>query len=249
MDEMQLLIDLHKDAERQGPGSEITTKKALDFISIDKFQFLKIVDIGCGTGAQTITLAQNLNAQITAVDLFPQFLQKLNEKAKELGLDYKIKTLQKSMEDLPFSKEEFDIIWSEGAIYNMGFAKGIKQWKKYLKKDGVLAVSEISWTTNSRPKEIELFWQNEYPEIDTVANKIKILEHQGFSVIGHFVLPEYCWIDNYYKPLEDRFSNFLSKHHYSEQAKELIELEKLEIKNYLQYKDFYSYGFYIAQKN
>ncbi len=112
MTELELLVDFHKDAERQGPGSSFETIKALNLININKKHKLKIADIGCGSGGQTITLAQNIEGQITAVDLFPEFLGKLNSKAKELGLQDKITTLEKSMEELPFNNEEFDIVWS-----------------------------------------------------------------------------------------------------------------------------------------
>ena len=248
MTEIELLVDFHKDAERQGPGSSFETMKALNLIGVDKNYKLKIADIGCGIGAHTILLAQNTNGQITAVDLFPEFLGKLDNKAKELGLQNRITTLKKSMEDLPFDNEEFDIIWSEGAIYNMGFETGIKEWKNYLKTGGYLAVSEISWTTNSRPKEVEEHWNNEYPQIDTVSNKIRILEENGYSPVAHFILPQYCWTDNYYKPIEKRFSTFLEKYKNSELAKKIVDFEKEEIKIYEKYKDYYSYGFYIAKK-
>ena len=248
MTELELLVDFHKDAERQGPGSSLETTKALNFININKGHKLKIADIGCGSGAQTITLAQNIEGHITAVDLFPEFLDKLNVRSEELGIQERIKTIEKSMEDLPFDNEEFDIVWSEGAIYNMGFEAGIKKWKNYLKPGGYLGVSEITWITNSRPKEVEEYWNMEYPEIDTASNKIKILEENGYSPVGYFVLLQNSWIDNYYKPIEERFSSFLEKHNNSEIARNIVEAEKEEIKLYKKYKDYYSYGFYIARK-
>ncbi|GAB5465549.1 MAG: class I SAM-dependent methyltransferase [Candidatus Kapaibacteriales bacterium] len=248
MTEMELLIDFHKDAERQGPGSNEDTLKALGFLSIDNSIQLKVADIGCGSGAQTIVLAQNLNTKITAVDLFPEFLDKLNANAEKLGLQDKILTLQKSMDDLPFDKEEFDIIWSEGAIYIIGFEDGIKKWKDYLKIGGYIALSEITWTNNSRPKEIEEHWNAEYPQINTASNKIKILEKNGFSPVGYFYLPENSWINNYYQPIEDRIDNFLKKHNNSDLAKGIVEAEQNEINKYRNYKDFLSYGFYIARK-
>ena len=226
MTELELLIDFHKDAKRQGPGSLSDTLKALNFMDISKKKSLKVADIGCGTGAQTITLAQNIEGQVTAVDLFPEFLAKLNLKSKEQGLEEKITTLKKSMEDLTFDNEEFDIIWSEGAIYIMGFEAGIKNWKYFLKTGGYIAVSEITWITNSRPNEIEKHWNNEYPEIDTASNKIKILEENGFSPVGYFILPEDSWIEKYYKPMEERFDDFLRKHDNSKIAKK-IKLSKL----------------------
>ena len=128
----------------------------------------------------------------------------------------------------------------------MGFETGMKEWKNYLKIGGYLAVSEISWTANSRPNEVEEHWNNEYPQIDTVSNKIRILEENGYSPVAHFILPQYCWTDNYYKPIEKRFSTFLEKYKNSELAKKIVDLEKEEIKIYEKYKDYYSYGFYIA---
>lgn len=247
MTELELLVDFHKDAERQGPGSSEETIRALELIEI-KGPDIKIADIGCGSGGQTITLAQNIKGQITAVDLFSEFLEGLNQKSKELGLQDRVKTVERSMEDLPFDMESFDIIWSEGAIYNLGFETGIKKWKDYLKPNGYLSVSEVTWITNSRPKEIEEYWNKEYPEIDTASNKIRILEENGYTVVGFFILSQNSWLDNYYKPMEKWFPAFLEKHKNSEMARNIVEEHKDEIRKYQKYKDYYSYGFYIARK-
>ncbi len=249
MTELELIIDFHKNSERQGPGSKKETLKALGFMDLPITQKLKVADIGCGSGGQTITLAQNLNAKITAVDLFPEFLSELNEKAKKFGLIEKIKTLEKSMEDLPFKNEEYDIIWSEGAIYNIGFENGLKKWKDYLKVGGYLAVSEITWITYSRPKEIEDFWKQEYPEVDTASNKIKLIENNGYSLVGYFYLKPESWIKNYYKPMKERFKAFLERNNNSSIARKVVDEHNAEMELYLKYKEYYSYGFYIARKN
>ena len=249
MTELELIIDLHKNSKRQGPGSEKETLKALELMNLSSDRNLKIADIGCGSGGQTITLAQNLNGEITAVDLFPEFLDKLNEKSEKLGLKEKIVTLERSMDDLPFNSEEFDIIWSEGAIYNIGFENGVKKWKDYLKNGGYLAVSEITWTTNSRPSEIENFWTQEYPEIDIASNKIKILENNGYTLVGYFHLTQKSWIENYYKPMEKRFETFLERNNNSELARKVVKENKSEMELYKKYKNYYSYGFYIVRKN
>ena len=248
MTEIDLIIDLHKNTQRQGPGSENETLMALSFIDMPQDSDLKLADIGCGSGGQTLTLAQNLSGHITAVDLFPEFLDELNEKSKKLGLEGKIKTLKASMDNLPFMPGEFDVIWSEGAIYNMGFEKGIRNWKKFLKDGRFLALSEITWTTNSRPKEINDFWTGEYLEIDTAANKIKILESNGFTLVGYFTLSEDSWIENYYKPLESQFGYFLKRYENSDLAKKVVRDYRSEIELYMKYKEYYSYGFFIAKK-
>jgi len=249
MTELELIIDLHKNSERQGPGSEIETLKALEFLSLPTDQTLKIADIGCGAGGQTISLAKNLNGQITAVDLFPEFLKELDEKAQNLGLKDKIVTLEKSMDDLPFDKEQFDLIWSEGAIYNIGFENGLNQWRDYLKVGGYLAVSEVTWITPSRPKEIEDFWKAEYPEIATASKKIRQLENNAYTLVGYFYLSPDSWIENYYKPLQSKFEGFLKRNNYSALARKIVADSQAEIELYQKFKDYYSYGFYLARKD
>jgi len=248
MTETELLIDHYKNQERLGPGSDAETEKALQLIKFSKTKSLKILDIGCGTGSQTLTLARNLNGHITAVDLFPEFLEKLNIKSKGLGYGKKITTNVCSMDKLPYRENEFDLIWSEGAIYNMGFENGLKAWRHFLKSGGYLAVSEISWITGSRPGELENYWMHEYPDIDTVSNKLKVIEINGYSPVAHFILPEYCWMDNYYLPLKEGFSEFLSRHENNQDARNIIEGDKREIEIYEKYHEYYSYGFYIAKK-
>ncbi len=249
MTELELIIDLHKNSERQGPGSESDTLRALDLLSLPIDQNLKVADIGCGSGGQTILLGRNLNGQITAVDLFPEFLNELNQRSQNLGLSDKIVTLETSMDDLPFNKVEFDLIWSEGAIYNIGFENGLKKWKDYLKVGGYLAVSEITWITQSRPKEIEEFWKAEYPEVDTASNKIQQLENIGYSLVGYFYLSQESWIETYYKPMQARFEIFLKRNNNSKLARKVVADNQAEIDLYLKFKDYYSYGFYIARKN
>lgn len=248
MDEFELLVDLHKGANRQGPGGIAETEKALDLAGISKEVPLNIADIGCGTGASTLTLARLLNAKITAVDFLQEFLDTLTDRALKDGIERKITPLFASMEQLPFQNEEFDVIWSEGAIYNIGFEKGVANWKRYLKPGGLLIASEITWLTNSRPPEVEDHWNNEYPEIGTASEKIEVLEENGYSPVGYFSLPEHCWLDNYYEPMRKSFNSFLSRHGDSKEARAIIEVELHEIEIYEKYKMYYSYGVYIARK-
>ncbi len=248
MTDYQLLIDLHKRAKRQGPGGGAETRMAIDLAGLPHSTPLKIADIGCGTGSSTLLLARTLNAQITAVDFLPDFIEMLKANAENEGLSKKIDPLVCSMDNLPFDEETYDVIWSEGAIYNMGFENGINNWKRFLKPGGLLVVSEITWTTNDRPSEIEKYWAGEYPEIDTASAKISTLENSGYSPLGYFVLPEHCWLDNYYRPMQSSFSEFLARNINNEQAQTIVDAEKTEIALYEKFKKYYSYGVYIAKK-
>lgn len=249
MTEFELMVDLHLGSERQGPGSTEDTLRALSFVELPSDQKLQIADIGSGNGGPTITLAQTLNAHIYAVDFLPLFLSELNSKAEEKGLSEKIKTIEAPMDALPFENEQLDMIWSEGSIYNMGFENGVRYWKNFLKSGGYLVASEITWITHERPSEIEEFWNEAYPEIDIASSKINILENHGFTLAGYFYLSPESWIRNYYKPQIKRFDHFLKKHDHSEKAKFVVKEHQNEIDLYYKFKDYYSYGFYVAKKS
>lgn len=245
----KLLIELYKANVRQGPGGDEQTLQALHMTGlVGASELLHVADIGCGTGASTLTLAENLNAQITAVDLFQDFLDVLNLRAQKRCVADKINTLVASMDELPFEEASLDLIWAEASIYNMGFEKGVKYLRHFLKTGAILAVSEITWLTQARPEEIQKHWDLEYPEIATASDKTNLLESSGFILKGYFSLPTHCWIENYYTPLEDACDQLIAQHP-TQDAKELIEAEKAEIALYKKYADYYSYGFYIAQKS
>ena len=141
-----------------------------------------------------------------------------------------------------------DLIWSEGAIYNMGFAKGIESWRRFLRPGGVLAVSEITWLRPDPPDDVRRFWESEYPEIATAAEKVTTLEAAGYDLLGYFVPPPSCWTENYYRPTEGRLDAFLARHPRQPEAAELAAMERKEAAMYARYQQYYSYGFYVARK-
>jgi SAM-dependent methyltransferase len=248
MGDYRLLVDLHQGGHRQGPGSDAETERALNLAGIDRKAQLKIADLGCGTGASAIVLARLLNARVTAVDFLPEFLELVRARAAAFGVADNVTTLECSIDDLPFTPGEFDVLWSEGAIYNIGFAKGVGEWRRFLKPGGILVASEITWLTGSRPAELQDHWDREYPEIDTASAKMRILEKHGYSPVGYFVLPENCWLDEYYRPMQKRFPGFLRRHANSEEARAVVAAEEKEIQLYERHKAYFSYGVYIALK-
>ncbi len=248
MDDLELLVDLHRDGRRQGPGGDDETRRAIALSGLGGDGALRIADIGCGTGASTLGLARELDAQIVAVDLLPEFLHLLDASADRDGLDDRITTLAASMDALPFGDASFDGIWSEGAIYNIGFEHGTRTWRRFLRPGGILAVSELTWLTHDRPAELDDYWMQEYPEIATASAKIAVLEANGYSPIGYFPLPESCWLDNYYGPTKERFAGFLARHDHSRAARKVVEAEQREIDLYERFSPFVGYGYYVARR-
>ena len=246
--DFSLICEYFSNVERQGPGSPEVTIKALGFIENLTPQS-RIADLGCGTGGQTMTLAHNAPGQITGLDLFPDFIKLFNRNAHTLGLSNRVKGMVGSMaEPLPFERECLDLIWSEGAIYNIGFERGLNEWRDFLKTGGYIAVSESSWFTAERPNEIHDFWMANYPEIDTIPNKVAQMQNAGYIPVAIFTLPENCWTEHYFAPCRKMQEAFLKKHAGSQTVTEFIAGQRHEMELYHKYKEFYGYVFYIGKK-
>jgi SAM-dependent methyltransferase len=245
--DFNLVSEYYANFERQGPGSPEATLKALSFID-NLTDNSRIVDLGCGTGGQTMVLAQNAPGRITGIDLFPDFIGLFNANVQKFGLQDKVKGVVGSMDELPYGNEELDLIWSEGAIYNIGFRRGVNEWKRYLKTGGYLAVSEASWFTDERPAEIHDFWMDAYPEIDTIPNKAAQIQQAGYVPVATFVLPENCWTDHFYALHAEAQEQFLKKYEGNPNVEKMIAFERHEAALYRKYKAYYGYVFYIAKK-
>lgn len=242
-----MICNFFLNTQRQGPGSPEATLKALSFIDNLTERSL-IADLGCGTGGQTMVLAQHAPGRITGLDFFPAFIDRFNRNAEKLDLGNRVKGIVGSMDDLPFGKEELDLIWSEGAIYNIGFERGLNEWRDYLKPGGYVAVSESAWFTDHRPAEIHDFWMDVYPEIDTIPVKVAQIQKAGYVPVATFILPSVCWTAHYFAPLQKAREVFLAQHRGNKTVEELMAFQRYEEELYSRYKAFYGYVFFIAKK-
>ncbi len=242
-----LLIEVHAGLERQGPGSPEMTVKALSFLD-GLGELPRVADLGCGTGGQTMVLAQHLKGNITGLDLSPDFIRIFNENAAKRNLQGRVKGLVGSMDALPFQKEEFDLVWSEGAIDGVGFEKGLRHWHTFLKKGGYVAVSCPSWFTAGHPAEVETFWLDAGSGLDTVPHNISALQNCGYRFVAAFALPENCWTEHYFAPREAAEKALLEKYAGSSVARAYWENDEIETALYAKYKQHYGYAFYIGKK-
>jgi len=245
--DFNLICEYFSTIERQGPGSPEVTIKALHFID-QLTEQSRIADIGCGTGGQTLTLAQQVPGMITGIDLFPAFIDQFNQNAQRANLQDRMKGIIGSMDKLPFQQEELDVIWSEGAIYNIGFERGLNEWRQFLKPGGYLAVTEASWFTEERPDEITRFWVDAYPQIDTIPVKVNQMQKAGYIPVATFILPENCWMEHFYDLQVAAQEAFLKQYPDNPTAEALVANERHEADLYRKYKAFYGYVFYIGKK-
>jgi ubiquinone/menaquinone biosynthesis C-methylase UbiE len=244
---MDIFWEIHSGLPREGPGDPDSTARA--YASVTGLPPRpKILDIGCGPGAQTLDLARLSQGEIIAIDFHQPFLDELTRRAKEAHLDEYIQVVKLSMLEMDFAPEQFDLVWSEGAIYIMGFEKGFKVFRPFLKPGGSMAVTEASWFRPDPPQEALDFWRAAYPGMGTIEENIQRIEAQAYELTEHFHLPDSSWWEHYYKPLEKRVSMLREKYAGNQEVQDALDEELAEIALFRKYSGDYGYEFYIAQK-
>jgi ubiquinone/menaquinone biosynthesis C-methylase UbiE len=239
---------IHSGLPREGPGDNKSTRRAYRMLK-DLPENPRILDIGCGPGMQTVELAKLSGGQIVALDFHEPFLEQLREAVKKEGVDDRVKAVKGDMLNMKFEDSSFDVVWSEGAIFVIGFEKGLREWRRLLTPDAYVIVSEMSWLKHDAPQEAKTYITQVYPPIKTIEGNIEIIQNSGYRLVGSFVLPTKSWWDNYYTPIETKLPSLKARYRDDEEALHVIACEELEIGMFRKYSDYYGYVFYIMQVN
>ena len=141
----------------------------------------RILDIGCGSGVPTMELARLGQGEVIGIDIDQPALDKLNRKIREAGFANRVQAVNRSILDMVFPDEGFDIIWSEGSIFVIGFERGIQEWRRLLKPNGFMAIHD---------------------EKGNVEKKLEQISKCGYKLLGYFILSEDTWWTEYFAPLE-----------------------------------------------
>ncbi len=247
MDSTDYFYELYTRLPRGGPGDNESTRKAFSYVQNLPVKPL-LLDIGCGPGMQTIELAKLSHGTIIALDNYQPFLDQLMANAKKEGVQHQIIPKLQSMEKINFEKETFDVIWSEGALYFLGFLKGLNVCFQLLKPHGYLAVTEAVYLKPNPPRSVLDFWEPEYPDIKNIHNTIELINTTDFKILSHFTLPDSSWENDFYRPMEKQIKTLKQKHKGDSTALNVFKSAEKEIEIYRQYSDYFGYEFFIMEK-
>jgi ubiquinone/menaquinone biosynthesis C-methylase UbiE len=243
----QVFFEIHSDNPREGPGSSSATREAFQSMNLPESP-LRILDIGCGPGQQTLDLSALSKGKIIGLDYHRNYLEQLAIHEHKRGWADRILLVQGDMTLLPFRRNSLDVIWSEGAIYIMGFQLGLEQWKPFLKSGGYMAVTEISWLKPDPPRELSEFWNAAYTDMGEIQANLDRIDAAGYSLVKHFTLPAEAWWKDYYRPIERKLPQLKHKYQDKPAALEVIAAEEIEQDMFRRYDEFYGYVFYVMQK-
>ncbi len=198
MDDFQCL---YLNLERLGPGSDMDTRRALNYLHDRKLR--RILDIGCGTGPATRLLLRETTAQVVALDDYRPNIEALMISAGRDGTLQRLETCVADMAAIPYPDASFDCLWAEGSAYVMGFSRALEVWKSLLAANGCLVISDLVWQEVPIPEQARDFWQTEYPDMSQAPARRRQIEAAGYTLLADFELSEVAW-EEYYRPLSER---------------------------------------------
>ncbi|MCW5889234.1 MAG: class I SAM-dependent methyltransferase [bacterium] len=239
------LLRIFRGLPRYAPGSDDATREALRRLGPLPPR-PRVIDLGCGGGAQTLTLAAALDGPpIVAVDRHRPFLDELDAAASRAGLGHRIRTRCADFAALDDAPGSYDLVWSEGAIYHLGLADGQRRWRPLLAPGGRLAATELTWTTDDPPAEAAAFWGAAHPAMADEADDRRVIAEAGWIVLDAFALPASAWWDGYYAPLDARLAELMPEADASLRA--AVAETRREIDLWRRHGSSYGYVFYLLR--
>lgn len=238
------LIELHRGLERLGPGDAAFSRQILADLPRPPAN-PGIADLGCGTGAGALLLAEWFGARVRAVDLSRGFLDELAARAQRCGLASLVEPIKADIGRLDWPAGTIDLLWSEGAAYILGFDTALRQWRPLLAPAGIMVISELSWFGDDIPAPARTYWEQAYPSIGSETENVAHAGAEGFEVLGVRRLPATAWWDNYYGPLQARIDALGG--HTDAAMQGVIRETEAEMALFRAHSDAYGYAFYVLR--
>jgi SAM-dependent methyltransferase len=242
----EAFFSLYEGLPRQGPGSESSTHEALKRLGTLK-RPLRVIDLGCGSGASTLLLARELQSHIVALDQHAPFLEALAANADQEGLKSLIHVRQGDITQLEEPEYSYDLIWAEGVAYLIGFERALTLWRPLLAPGGRVALSELTWLANAPSDEPRAFWKKAYPGMTSRDGNCHSAERVGFSVLDTFTLPSDDWWNEYYRPLRRRIAAFRASHTVPRTIEAILSETEREMDIVERYSEEFGYVFYLLE--
>jgi len=243
----EIFFEVYEALPRQGPGDRACAVRALG-ICRELPPSPAVLDLGCGVGGQTLHLAELTAGSIVAVDRHAPSVERLHAALAERGLSQRVRAVVGDMAHPPFPPESFDLIWSEGALYNIGIDSALRVCRGLLRPGGYVAFSDAVWRKDDPPPEVKAGFDQDYPTMGRAEDVVAAIRNCGFELLGHFTLPDEAWWSDFYTPMEHRIEALRGKYAADAEAQAILDRLAQEPDIHRRHSDYYAYEFFVARR-
>jgi SAM-dependent methyltransferase len=168
--------------------------------------------------------------------------------ARAARLPHRVDPVCADMRAAPFPPAVFDLVWSEGALYSIGFRRGLALCARLVRPGGVIAVSEAVWTAPEPPREVADWWTAACADIAAIDEKTGAVRDAGFDILGHFTLPREAWWDHLYGPIRARLEGLRQTWADDDAGLSVIAEFDAEIEMFERWGHTCGYEFFVARR-
>lgn len=243
----EIFFEVFESLPRQGPGNRACAERALGLCR-DLPPSPAVLDLGCGVGGQTLHLAELIESgPIVAIDSHAPSIERLRAAVADRGLAQRIDAIVGDMADPQRPRGSFDLVWSEGALYNVGLRNALRICHDLLRPGGYLAFTDSVWRKENPPPAIKASFELDYPAMGRLEDDLAAIQESGLELVGHFTLPDEAWWDDFYTPMETRIAELREKYSADAAASAALEQIAEEPRMHRLHCDFYAYEFFVAR--
>ncbi|MFO7495300.1 MAG: class I SAM-dependent methyltransferase [Desulfobacterales bacterium] len=242
-----IFFEVYESLPRQGPGNRACAARALGLCR-SLPQSPAILDLGCGVGGQTLQLAELAPGSIVAIDSHAPSIERLQAAIAERGLAQRVSAIVGDMAHPEQPPGSFDLVWSEGALYNIGLRSALRVCHDLLRPGGYLAFTDAIWRRQNPPEAVKAGFDLDYPTMGWPDDDVAAIRDCGFELVGHFTLPDEAWWDDFYTPMETRIAELREKYRGDAEATTILDQLAAEPEMHRRHSDFYAYEFFVARR-
>ncbi len=245
----EVFFEVYESLPRQGPGSRACAERALALCR-ELPPAPTVLDLGCGVGGQTLHLAALLSdGPIVALDNHAPSIERLRAAVAERGLSGRVRPMVGDMAQPELPPASFDLVWSEGALYNIGIEAALRVCRSLLRPGAYLVFTDAVWRKHDPPPEVKAAFEQDYPTMGWTADVLEAIARCPLSLLGHFTLPDQAWWDDFYTPMQRRVEELRGK--YAADGEALAALAELaeEPEMHRRFSGYYAYELFVARRD